>query len=44
MPGWQMCPAANTLPTEMSPRADALSAATAKQLWELSEQIVAALP
>jgi WW domain-containing oxidoreductase len=27
-----------------SPRADALSAAAAKQLWEVSEQIVAALP
>jgi NAD(P)-dependent dehydrogenase (short-subunit alcohol dehydrogenase family) len=27
-----------------TPRADALSAATAKQLWEVSEQIVAALP
>jgi WW domain-containing oxidoreductase len=26
------------------PRADALSAATAKQLWEVSEEIVAALP
>jgi WW domain-containing oxidoreductase len=27
-----------------TPRADALSAATAKRLWEVSEQIVAALP
>jgi WW domain-containing oxidoreductase len=27
-----------------TPRADALSAATAKQLWEVSEQIVAGLP
>jgi WW domain-containing oxidoreductase len=27
-----------------TPRADALSAATAKQLWEVSEQIVAVLP
>jgi WW domain-containing oxidoreductase len=27
-----------------TPRADAMSAATAKQLWEVSEQIVAALP
>jgi WW domain-containing oxidoreductase len=26
------------------PRADALSAATAKQLWEVSERIVAGLP
>jgi WW domain-containing oxidoreductase len=27
-----------------APRVDALSAATAKRLWEVSEQIVAALP